>query len=240
MDETHAESEHTALPEISFFCPAYNEEENLPEFIRGVHNFLSEASGKFEIIIVNDGSRDRTGAVADGLAAAYPEVRVVHHPRNLGYGAALASGFGASRFAVVMYADSDNQYDVRESLPGLARLGEYDVVSAFARKKAVTLRRKIQSAVYNALVRTLFGLPLRDVNCSLKIYTRRALDAITIRSASAFIDAEMLVKARRLGFKILQLPVTHYERTKGKATGAKPDVIWATIRDMVKFRFGLL
>lgn len=228
------------LPEISFFCPAYNEQENLPEFIRGVYRFLSEVSEKFEIIIVNDGSRDRTGAIADEIAAAYPEVRAVHHRRNLGYGMALRSGFSASRFAVVMYVDSDNQYDVRESLPALERLEEYDVVSFFARKKAVTFRRKIQSSVYNALVRLLFGLPVRDVNCSLKIYTRRALDAIAITSTSAFIDAEMLIKARRFGFRTLQLPVTHYERTKGKATGAKPDVILATIRDMVKFRLGML
>lgn len=228
------------LSEISFFCPAYHDEDNLPRLIPHVHKFLSEISGKFEIIIVEDGSSDRTGEVADSLAGRYPEVRVIHHPKNMGYGAALRDGFLNARYAYVMYTDGDSQYDVAEFRPYLHLLESHDVLSGYAPKKVISLRRRMQSAVYNWLIAVLFFVWIKDIDCAMKIYKRRVLDSMEIKSTSAFIDAEMLIKASKKGFKIVQFPVTQYTRKSGPEGGSKWPVIWSTIKDMVKYRLGIL
>lgn len=227
------------LSSISFFCPAYHDENNLPVLIPRVHEFLSEIASIFEIIIIEDGSPDKTGEVADRLANQYSYVRVVHHPKNTGYGATLRDGFKSARYDYVIYTDGDNQYDIRDIGPYLRLLSEADVLSGYAVKKAVTLKRKIQSLVFNLLVNFLFLVDLRDINCSLKVYKRQVLSVISMRSNGAFIDAEMLVGAKRAGFKIVQFPVIHYERKSGVASGAKVSVIADTIKDMLKFRLNL-
>ena len=228
------------LSEISFFCPAYHDEGNLPKLIPVVHDFLSRISDKFEIIIIEDGSPDKTGEVAEELAGRYPNIRVIHHPKNMGYGATLKDGFNSARYEYVMYTDGDNQYNVREFEPYLYLLKDADILSGYAIKKAVTLRRKFQSVIYNLLIQLLFWTNLRDINCSMKIYKRKVLGPIKIKSVSAFIDAEMLIRARRLDFKIMQFPVTHCQRDKGFASGSKTSVVGGTIKDMIKFRLGLL
>ncbi|OGG51104.1 hypothetical protein A2763_02065 [Candidatus Kaiserbacteria bacterium RIFCSPHIGHO2_01_FULL_54_36] len=230
----------TKLSSVSFFCPAYHDEKNLPVLIPRVHAFLSEIANEFEILIIEDGSPDKTGEVADGFAVQYKEVRVIHHPKNLGYGATIRDGFLHSHFEYVMYTDGDNQYDVREFAAALLLLQEADVVTGFVREKAASGRRKVQSVLFNAFVCILFLFPIRDVNCSMKIYKRKVLDAITIKGTSAFIDAEMLIRARRAGFRIAQFPVTHFHRQAGLASGSKLSVVVPTIIDMLKFRFGLL
>lgn len=229
-----------SLSSVSFFCPAYFDEKNLPVLIPRVVAFLSSVAARFEIIIVDDGSPDGTGAVADALARRYPPVRVIHHPRNLGYGAALMTGFAAARNEYVMYTDGDGQYDVAEFGPYLPLLADHDVLSGYATRKAVTGGRIVQSAVFNWLVRLLFGVFLKDINCSMKIYKKTVIDAIPMRSRSAFIDAEMLIRAHRAGFRIAQFPVTHHPRLTGIASGSRPSVIFGTIADMLKYRFGIL
>ena len=228
------------LSSVSFFCPAYHDEKNLPVLVPHVLKFLSEITGVYELIIVHDGSPDRTGEVADSLALEFPAVRVIHHPRNLGYGATLGDGFRAARYDYVMYTDGDNQYDVREFLPYLHLLAGADVMSGYVTQKAASLGRKVQSWVYNLLIAALFFVRCRDIDCAMKVYSRKALDSMSPRSTSCFIDAEMIVKARKAGLKIAQFPVTHFPRTEGAASGSKPAVIAATVWDMLKFRFGCL
>lgn len=225
---------------ISFFCPAYNDEDNLPNLIPVIHKLLSEVSNKFEIIIVEDGSPDRTGEVAEQLAQQYPYTKVIHHSENLGYGATLQDGFKNSKYDYVMYTDGDNQYDVNEFISAFPLLKNTDVVSGYAVKKAVNFRRKIQSQLFNLLTKILFGINLKDINCSMKIYNRKVINAINIQSSSAFIDAEMLIRAKKKGFSIAQFPVNHYERESGVAGGSKLSVIADTIKDMIKFKLGLL
>ena len=123
------------LSEVSFFCPAYHDEHNLPKLIPVVFEFLSRVSGKFEIVIVEDGSPDQTGEVAEKLSRQYPNVRVIHHAKNFGYGAALKTGFLNSKYEYVMYTDGDNQYDIREFEPHLFLLKDADVLKGFAEKK---------------------------------------------------------------------------------------------------------
>jgi hypothetical protein len=139
-----------------------------------------------------------------------------------------------------MYTDGDNQYDVREFEPHLSLLQDVDVLKGFAEKKNVSTFRKAQSAIFNSMIGILFGTYYKDVNCSMKIYKKKVLDKIEIKSTSAFIDAEMIIKAKKKGYKIAQFPVTHYKREGGVASGSKPSVIGSTVKDMLKFRFGLL
>lgn len=228
------------LSSVSFFCPAYNDEKNLPVLIPYVAKLLSEIAGVYEIIIVHDGSPDKTGEVADRLAREIHNVRVIHHPKNLGYGATLRDGFLSARYDYVMYTDGDNQYDVREFLPYLYLLDTADVLSGYVTKKAFSFRRKVQSEVYNWLTSILFLVWFNDINCAMKIYKRKVLDNISIKSPSCFIDAEMIIKAKKARFKIVQFPVTHFYRTQGLASGSKLSVITATIKDMLKYRLGLL
>lgn len=228
------------LSEVSFFCPAYNDEENLPDLIPRVYRFLSEISRKFEIIIIEDCSPDRTKEVAEELARIYPHTRVIRHKTNLGYGGTLKDGFANAKYEYVMYTDGDNQYDVNQFKPNLSLLSEFDVISGYATEKAVSFTRKIQSDVFNYLILILFFIKLKDINCSMKIYKRKVLYQLDIKSDSAFIDAEMLIKAKRQGFRMAQFPVTHYKRKSGLASGSKISVIADTIKDMIKFRLGLL
>ncbi|MEK7614412.1 MAG: glycosyltransferase family 2 protein [Patescibacteria group bacterium] len=228
------------LSSISFFCPAYNDEKNLPVLIHYVSQFLKEITDIYEIIIVHDGSPDKTGEVADKLASEFPNVRVIHHPKNMGYGATLRDGFLAAEYDYVMYTDGDNQYDVREFLPYLNLLDTADVLSGYVTEKAVSFRRKVQSEVYNWLIRILFFVWCRDIDCAMKIYKRKVLNSISIKSPSCFIDAEMIIKAKKAGFRVAQFPVTHFPRTEGLASGSKLSVITATVRDMLKYRFGIL
>ena len=176
------------LSSVSFFCPAYHDEKNLPILIPKVHQFLQSIAGIFEIIIVEDGSPDKTGEVADSLAQKFPNVRVIHHEKNQGYGAALRTGFLSARYDYIFYTDGDNQYDVLEFSPYLKFLENYDILNGYAIKKAVTPRRQLQSMVFNTLVNILFLQKFRDVNCSIKMYKRAVVGSMVIQCASAFID----------------------------------------------------
>lgn len=232
--------EHCRLSSVSFFCPAYHDEKNLPVLIPRAHQFLSEITDAFEMIIVHDGSPDKTGEVADRLAVEFSNVRVLHHRKNLGYGATLRDGFLAAEYDYVMYTDGDNQYDVREFGPHLHLLGTADILSGYATRKAVSMRRMVQSLVYNWLIALLFFVRCRDIDCAMKIYSRKALDSLSLKSTSCFIDAEMIIKSKKAGLRIAQFPVTQFPRKEGLASGSKTTVIAATVRDMLKFRFGCL
>ena len=228
------------LSSVSFFCPAYYDAENLPRLIPGVIDFLKSITDKFEVIIVEDGSPDSTGQAADELAQRYPQVRVIHHPKNMGYGATLHDGFRAAQYDYVMYTDGDMQYDITEFEPYIGLLHKNEIIAGYAVIKAVSIGRKLQSVAYNLAILLLFGKWYRDANCSMKIYKRNVLKNLDIRSKSAFIDAEMLIKAGRAGFSIQQFPVHHLPRISGIAHGSNPKVIVDTARDMILFRLGLL
>jgi glycosyltransferase involved in cell wall biosynthesis len=230
------------LSSVSFFCPAYNDEGNLPDLIPVVHAFLSKHAREFEILILEDGSPDRTGAIADDLAKHFTHVRVVHHAKNQGYTATLREGFQSARYDYVMYTDGDNQYDVTDFESYLQLLERNDLIMGYASVKAASRRRAIQSFVFNALIAVIFFSWYRDINCSMKIIRRDALARIPLCSSprGAFIDAELVLRARRLGLRIAQFPVTHYARKSGIASGSKPSLVWETVKDLLRLRLGLL
>lgn len=226
-------------PSISFFCPAYNDEGNLPILIPKIVLLLKKICSSFEIVIVNDASPDKTGKVADMLAGKYASnVSVIHHSKNKGYGGALRSGFQyAKKYPYVFYTDGDNQYSVAVLEDMLRYIPQYDVVVGCRKMRELTWQRKLQSICYNGLIRLLFNLKNKDVNCAIKLFKREYINKLNLSSASAFLPAEILIELKKHKVKIKSVEVIHYPRTHGKASGGKLSVIFPTFLDMIKYYF---
>ncbi len=195
---------------------------------------LPRVADDYEIIVVDDGSADGTGAVADELAAADPHVRAVHHPVNRGYGGALKSGFAASRKAYVFFTDGDGQFDVDEIERLVPFVPEYDVVVGYRLDRAEGGLRKLNAALWNGLVHRLFHIPARDVDCAFKLFKRAVFDVVRVEAEGAMISTEMLARAVRAGFRIHEVGVHHFERRHGKPTGANPLVIARAFYELFK------
>lgn len=221
---------------LSVFFPCYNEEANVERVTRAALDACREITRDFEIIIVNDGSRDRTGDIADRLASELPEVRAVHNHPNKGYGGALQAGFKAASKEWVFYTDGDGQFDFREIPKLLALLDRYDIVSAYRMDRKDSVIRRFNAWGWTWLCNRLLGTRLRDIDCAFKIYPRRLFDEIEMRSMGALIDAEVLAKAMRRGYRIGQIGVHHYPRLAGTQTGASPAVILRAFRELFRLR----
>jgi glycosyltransferase involved in cell wall biosynthesis len=228
------------VPRLSYFFPAYNEEANLRALVTEALDVLPAIASTFEIIAIDDGSRDRTGAIADALAIAHPDlVRVVHHPTNLGYGAALRSGLGAARFDLVAFTDGDRQFRVADVARLTRRMGEADhpdVVVGSRIKRADPAVRILYARAYRLANRLLFGLRVTDVDAACKLFQTQALAGIAVESEGAFFSAELLVKLHSAGRSVVEVPVPHYPRIAGSATGAKPQVVLRAVRDFWRLR----
>ena len=220
---------------LSYFFPAHNEEANLAGLVEEALVALPAIAETFEIIAVNDGSKDRTATIADGLAAAHPDVvRAVHHPTNLGYGAALRSGLAAARYELVAFTDGDRQFrveDLSRLTERLAAADAPDVVVGFRIKRADPLIRTLYAKAYRLANRLLFGLRVTDVDCAAKLFRREALDGLRVESGGAFFSAELLIKLRAAGRSVVEVGVPHYPRTAGSATGARPSVVLRAVKD---------
>ena len=231
------------VPELSFFFPAHNEEANLEALVEEALLALPALAEKFEIIAVDDGSRDRTAAIADELALEHPEVfRVVHHPTNFGYGAALCSGFHAARYELIAFIDGDRQFkvaDVGRLTERIAQADAPDVVVGFRLKRADPPIRRWYARIYRFSNRVFFGVRVRDIDCACKLFKREALTPIRVASGGAFFTAELLIKLRFEGRRIAEVGIPHYARTAGSPTGAKPSVVFRAVRDFWSLRFRL-
>lgn len=229
------------LAELSYFFPAHNEEANLRGLVEEALATLPALAERFEILIVNDGSKDATPTIADELAAAHPEVRAVHHPVNLGYGAALRSGFANARFDNLAFTDGDRQFKVADLGRLIDRLssGKADAVVGYRIKRADPLVRTVYARLYRLANRIFFGLKVRDVDCACKLFTRRSLEGVNVESGGAFFSAELLIKLRARGRRVDEVGVPHYPRTAGSPTGAKPQVVFRAIRDFWALRLRL-
>jgi glycosyltransferase involved in cell wall biosynthesis len=229
--------------ELSFFFPAHNEEANLEALVQESLEALPKLADRFEIIAVDDGSRDRTPQIADDLAARYPDsFRVVHHPTNLGYGAALRSGFRAARFELVAFIDGDRQFKVADVGLLTARIAAPDapdVVLGYRLKRADPPIRRWYARIYRLSNRLFFGVRARDIDCACKLFKRESLTAIRVFSGGAFFTAELLIKLRYEGKKMAEVGVPHYARIAGSPTGAKPSVVFRAVRDFWSLRLRL-
>ena len=228
---------------LSYFFPAHNEEANLEGLVDEALATLPLLAETFEIIAVDDGSRDATPSIADDLAARHPDiVRAVHHPTNLGYGAALRSGFAAARYELVAFTDGDRQFhvaDIGRLTERLSAADAPDVVVGFRIKRADPFIRTAYARAYRLANRIFFGLKVTDVDCACKLFRREALEGIHVESDGAFFSAELLIRTRELGRTIVEVGVPHYPRTAGSATGAKPSVIGKAVRDFWLLRLRL-
>lgn len=243
------ESVDSRVEELSYFFPAHNEAENIEPLVAEALEVLPKLARRFEIIAVDDGSRDGTAEIADRLAAANPDVvRVVHHPTNYGYGAALRSGMRASRYGLVAFTDGDRQFRLVDLGKLLDRLGQPvaangpavpDVVVGYRLKRADPTVRLVYARSYRFALRLFFRLNVRDVDCACKLFRREALAGVRLQSRGAFLSAELLIKLQASGRRIVEVGVPHYARTAGSASGANPKVVLRAVRDFWRLRLRL-
>ena len=212
-------------PRLSLVFPACDEAANIGPLLDTALALAPILAESFEIIVVDDGSRDGTAAAALARSDGNPRVRLVCHPSNHGYGAALRSGLRAARGELVFFSDADLQFDLAELATLLSHTGRFDIVAGFRSPRRDPLGRRIIARVWGLLVRAILGLRVRDIDCAFKVFRREVIEAMPIESIGAFVNTELLLRARGKGFRIREVPVTHHPRVAGRAKGATPRVI---------------
>jgi glycosyltransferase involved in cell wall biosynthesis len=220
---------------ITAFFPAYNDEHTIEGIIRTAAAEMSKVTDDFEVVVVDDGSKDQTSPLLDRLAAELPYLRVIHHKKNLGYGAALITGFNNARKDLIFYTDGDGQYDVREIHLLLAELRpNIDLVNGYKVKRADAWYRIWIGEFYRRAMRIAFRLSIRDVDCDFRLFRRHIFDAITLESRSGVICVEMAKKFERAGFRMAEVPVNHYPRMHGSSEFFRVRHLVHTFRGLLK------
>ena len=229
---------------ISVALPAYNEEENIrPMVLEVVEVFAGLVAGgqvsDYEVIVVNDGSKDNTAQAVEALSSEISTVRLVNHEVNKGYGAAVYTGFVSAHKDLVFLTDSDKQFDVSEIVKLLPLMDEADLVAGYRAPRRDPFKRRLFGMGWSALVTILFGYTVRDVDCAFKLFRREIIESIDVESRGATFSAEFLVRAKRKGYRFKEVPVTHLPRVAGTQTGAKMYVILRAFRELIRFRWQL-
>jgi glycosyltransferase involved in cell wall biosynthesis len=203
---------------VSVFFPAFNDEKTIPALVAEALALLPTLTSNYEVMVVDDGSTDATGAVLDALAQTLPHLKVIHHAANEGYGAALRTGFSHASKELVFYTDGDGQYDVRELAALYPLMTEaVDIVNGYKIKRADERHRILLGALYNRLARWLFHLPIWDVDCDFRLMRRQAIQQIELTSSSGAIGVEMVFKLQAAGCAFAEAPVHHYPRAHGRS-----------------------
>jgi glycosyltransferase involved in cell wall biosynthesis len=229
------------LPSITAFFPALNDVHTIASLVERVEAILSAATDDYEVVVVDDGSTDGTGALLDELARRRPHLRVVHHPQNRGYGAALRTGFGAATKELVFYTDGDGQYDVTELTTLLPLMRQdVDLVNGYKLERADKPHRVALGAVYNRVASTAFRLPIRDVDCDFRLIRRRALRGIELESSTGAICVELVHKLHAGGAVFAEAPVHHYPRSHGRSQFFTPRHVLRTVVDLSVLWAGLV
>ena len=223
-------------PSVSIVIPMFNEQENIEHAIACAIESLQRHAGDFEILVIDDASTDASAALVESIAARDPRVRLLRHERNRRLGATLRTGFAAARMDLALYMDADLPFDP-EVLGGAIRalrVTRADVIAGYRFDRTTEgWLRTVYSYLYNTLIGLLFGWPHRDINFSFKLLRRAVLDAVELRSEGSLIDAELIVKARNLGFQIQQMGIDYFPRTRGRSTLSSPAVIVTILRELV-------
>ena len=217
---------------ISIFFPAFNDERTIGALVTQALNLLPTVTDNYEVLVVNDGSTDLTQEVLENLARGSKHVKIVRHERNLGYGAALRTGFRHASKELIFYTDGDGQYDVRE-LPTLLAVmtKDLEVVNGYKITRSDALYRKIAGRVYSILARVLFHLPIRDVDCDFRLIRRSAMHSLDLTCSGGAICVELIYKLSRSGCRFSETPVHHYPRAHGRSQFFTPRRIVSTTRD---------
>jgi glycosyltransferase involved in cell wall biosynthesis len=220
------------LPGLSVFLPSHNEEGNVERVVGNFCATLPEVADDYEVIVVNDGSRDQTGAIADRLAAADRHVKVVHHPVNRGYGGAVISGIRAASMPWVLLCDGDGQFDPNDVKLLAARTPEYDVVVGRRAHRADPFVRRMNGKAWTILVRMMFGLRISDMDCGFKLFRRSFLQDMELHASGAMITTELMARLAGRKAKICEVDVQHLPRVAGEQSGANFRVIARAFKEL--------
>jgi glycosyltransferase involved in cell wall biosynthesis len=236
------DSEPSVRPHLTFFFPAYNEQENIARTVELALSQIGPLVPSIEVLAIDDGSTDQTPALADALAAADPRVRV-HHQPNRGYGGAIKAGFQEARGQLICFSDGDLQFDLSEMNRLLERLADerkpVDAVIGFRIKRRDPFHRIFIAKTYNAIVSVAFGLRVRDIDCAMKLFRREVFDGLRLDAEGPFLSAELLIKLRARGVRMAQVGVNHFPRAAGTNSGASFKKILRTFRDLALLRWDL-
>lgn len=226
-------SDYQIPGKLSLVLPAHNEEDNIEIVVKAALATLPAYAPDFEILIVNDGSRDKTASIIDALHQSDARVVPIHHIANQGYGGALKSGFTASTGDFVMFMDADRQFDIRDISLLAPFVDLFDIVAGFRMERSDPIHRRVNAEIFNLAVRILFGVHMRDLDCAFKIFRGEQIRGLALTTSGALINAETQAKLRRHGASLVQIGVPHHPRVAGQATGGDLNVILRAMRETV-------
>ncbi|HVY08737.1 MAG TPA: glycosyltransferase family 2 protein [Mycobacteriales bacterium] len=225
MPGLHSGMDEPRPRRLSIVLPAYNEEANIEAAVQRSVDVASRHCTEYEVIVVDDGSADTTAAIVEKLSTENPQIRLIKHEVNRGYGGALKSGFLAAAMDLVFFTDSDNQFDLDELAVFLDLIQSVDVVAGYRIKRRDPFFRRLNARAWNYLVRALFYVPVRDIDCAFKLFRREVFDGLELTSVGAMVNTELMVKLGRSGYRVVEVGVNHFPRTAGKPQGASVKVI---------------
>lgn len=225
------------IPQLSVVMPAYNEEDIIEEIVKKSSEILENICKEWELIIVNDGSKDKTEEILKKLEKDVKNLRVISYYPNKGYANALKEGFKGAKYSFIFYTDSDGQFDLTEIKNYFPLIYENDMVAGYRIKRNDPFIRKITSKTYNIMQRFYLGIKAKDINCAFKIFKSSFLKEIPLKSEHFLIDAEFFLRAKERGAKYIEVPVNHIERKGGK-TSVKFKTIFQTLEEMKKLKKG--
>ncbi|MCC6711434.1 MAG: glycosyltransferase family 2 protein [Candidatus Pacebacteria bacterium] len=213
------------LKSLSVFFPCFNEEKNIPFFVDEAINFLPKVADKFEIIIIDDGSSDKTKDVAEDLVKNFPMVKLVSHQENRGYGAALRTGFEVAKYDWIFFTDGDLQFRLNQLANFIPYTQTHHVIIGYRKKRAEGKLRAFNASLFKLYIDLLFRVGVRDIDCAFKLFHRKTLQSLHLESTGAFTSSEILYKLKKRGEQFIQLPVNHSKRKFGSPTGNNIKVI---------------
>ncbi len=218
---------------LSLVLPAHNEVTNLRDVTRRALEVLPQLAESFEIVVVDDGSRDGTGDLLDQIAAEHPEIIAVHHPKNRGYGAALKSGFAAATGDHIMFMDSDLQFDIADLSFLAPFVPKYDIVAGYRIDRKDATYRIIYANIFKLAVRLLFQVKVRDIDCAFKVFRADLVKSMELESPGALINTEILAKSARSSANLIEVGVHHFPRQSGESSGGSPKVVFRAMRETI-------
>jgi len=227
------------ISSISVVLPAHNEEGNIEVVASRASEVLPTVAQQFEILIVDDGSKDRTGVIADRLAAENPNIKVIHHPRNRGYGHAWRSGIAAASGDWIFFMDSDRQFDIGDIGRLTTQSEPYEIVTGYRISRNDPYYRFLVGSCFNVLVKLLFNVHLRDIDCGFKMFRAPLLKSMVLESPGALINTEIHAKANLVHASTLEVGINHYPRTMGRQSGTKPKVMLRALAEIIRLRIHL-
>jgi glycosyltransferase involved in cell wall biosynthesis len=221
---------------VSIVMPAHNEEANIQRSVAEATRVAERLFGDHEIVVVDDGSVDGTAALVRALVDSDPRIRLVAHPYNRGYGHALRTGFLACRLDYIFFTDADLQFDMEELERLLPFVGTVDVIVGYRRRREDPWSRRLAAWGWNRMMRALFYVPVRDIDCAFKLFERRVLEGLQIEAVGLLINTELMVKLGRSGYSVVEVGVTHRPRRAGRSSVANLRVVLEVLLELVRMR----